>query len=335
MAGAGLRAALERVRAEAEEAALSGRSQIVLTDEESGPDRVALPMILAVGAVHSWLVAKGLRSYVSLIVRSAEAMDTHAFAVLVGVGATTINAYLAQETIQERLDRGLYSGLALRDVCLNYKGAIEAGILKILSKMGISVISAYRGGYNFEAIGLSRALVADLFPGMTSRISGIGLAGLEAKVAALHARAWAPGFVALPIGGLYRQRSSGEAHAYEARLIHQLQAACNHGDHAAYQAYSETLRDEPPMALRDLMELRPDRAPVPLEEVESVNAIRQRFLTPGMSLGALSPEAHGVLNVAMNRIGARSVSGEGGEVPERYAPLPNGDNANSAVKQIA
>ncbi len=333
--GEALRAALERVRAEAEEAALSGRGQIVLTDEGSGPERMAVPMILAVGAVHSHLVARGLRSYVSLIVRSAEALDTHGFAVLVGVGATAVNAYLAQESVQDRLERGLCGDLDLRQVCLNYRSAIEAGLLKILSKMGISVVSAYRGGYNFEAVGLSRALVADLFPGMTSRISGLGLAGIETELAALHARAWAPGAVALPVGGLYRQRRRGEQHAFEAGLIHQLQAACDRGDATAYRAYSDALRDEPPIALRDLLEVRSDRPAVGLDEVESVNALRQRFLTPGMSLGALSPEAHGVLNVAMNRIGARSVSGEGGEVPERYLPLPNGDNANSAVKQIA
>ena len=338
-AGAGLRAALDRIRAEAEDAALSGRSQIVLTDEGSGPERIAIPSILAVGAVHSFLVARGLRSYVSLIVRSADATDVHAYAVLVGVGATAVNAYLAQESFQDRQERGLSGGLSMRDVCLNHKKAVEAGLLKILSKMGVSVVSAYRGGYNFEAVGLSRALVAELFPGMTSRISGIGLSGIEREAAELHARAWA-GFgdaaaAPLPAGGLYRQRRTGEAHALEAQAIHALQAACDRGDYTAYKVFSDLMRPETPIALRDLLEIKAEGAAIALEEVESVNAIRQRFLTPGMSLGALSPEAHGVLNVAMNRIGARSVSGEGGEVPERYAPLPNGDNANSAVKQIA
>ena len=334
-AGTALRSALDRIRAEAEDAALSGRSQIVLTDEGSDAGRLAIPSILAVGAVHSFLVARGLRSYVSLIVRSSDAMDVHAYAVLVGVGATAVNAYLAQESFQERQERGLSGGLSLRDVCLNHKRAVEAGLLKILSKMGVSVISAYRGGYNFEAVGLSRALVAELFPGMTSRISGIGLGGIEREVAALHARAWDGAAAPLPVGGLYRQRRTGEAHAFEAQAIHTLQAACDRGDYTAYKAFSDMMRPERPIALRDLLEVRTDRAGVGLDEVESVNAVRQRFLTPGMSLGALSPEAHGVLNIAMNRIGARSVSGEGGEVPERYKPLPNGDNANSAVKQIA
>ena len=339
-AGAALREALDRIRAEAEEAALSGRSQIVLTDEGAGPERIAIPSILATGAVHGFLVARGLRSYVSLVVRAGDCLDVHGFAVLVGVGATAVNAYLAQESFQERQERGLSGALSFGDVCLNHKKAVEAGLLKILSKMGVSVISAYRGGYNFEAVGLSRALVAELFPGMTSRISGVGLPGLEREAAALHARAWAGhgnGATAapLPVGGLYRQRRTGELHAFEAQAIHTLQAACDRGDYTAYKAFSDMMRPERPIALRDLLEVRSDRAPVGLDEVESVNAVRQRFLTPGMSLGALSPEAHGVLNVAMNRIGARSVSGEGGEVPERYKPLPNGDNANSAVKQIA
>jgi glutamate synthase (NADPH/NADH) large chain len=333
--GDALRANLDRIRREAEEAALSGLSQIVLTDEASGPDRVALPMVLATGGVHSHLVARGLRSYVSIIVRSAEAMDTHAFAVLVGVGATAVNAYLAQESFQDRLERGLCGQLSLRDVCLNFKNAIEAGLLKIISKMGISVISSYRGGYNFEAVGLSRALVAEFFPGMPSRISGIGLAGLEAKAVEAHRKAWDSSIVTLPVGGFYKARRSGEAHAFEARLIHTLQSACDRGDYQTYKAYSAALRSLPPIQLRDLLDYRSPHAAVGLDEVESVNSIRKRFVTPGMSLGALGPEAHGMLNIAMNRIGAKSVSGEGGEDRARYQPLPNGDNPNSAVKQVA
>ena len=333
--GAALRLHLDRIRAEAEEAALSGRTQIVLTDEAVSPDQCALPMVLATGGVHSHLVSRGLRSYVSIIVRSAECVDTHGFAVLIGVGATAVNAWLAQETFQDRLDRGLMGDMSLRDACLNFKKGVEAGLLKILSKMGISVISSYRGGYNFEAVGLSRALVAEFFPGMSSRISGIGLAGLEQKVLEAHAKAYDPQVIALPVGGFYRQRASGEAHAYQAAQIHLLQSACDTGNFETYLKFSHGMRSGSPVSLRDLLEWQSDRKPVPLDEVESVNAIRKRFVTPGMSLGALSPEAHGVLNIAMNRIGARSVSGEGGEVPERYTPMPNGDNPNSAVKQVA
>ena len=333
--GDALRANLDRIRAEAEDAALRGCSTIVLTDENVAPDRVAMPMILATGGVHAHLVAKGLRSYVSIIVRSAECMDTHYFAVLVGVGATAVNAWLAQESFQDRLDRGLLGEATLRDVCVNYKTSIEQGLLKIISKMGIAVISSYRGGYNFEAVGLSRALVAEFFPGMPSRISGIGLAGLETRAVELHRRAWDPAFVALPVGGFYKARRSGEAHAFEARMIHTLQHACNTGEYESYKRFSDGMRTLPQIQLRDLLDWRSDRKPIEADEVESVNEIRKRFLTPGMSLGALGPEAHGALNIAMNRIGAKSVSGEGGEDRARYRPLPNGDNPNSAVKQIA
>ncbi len=333
--GDALRAALDRIRAEAEDAALRGCATIVLTDENTGPERLALPMILATGGVHAHLVGKGLRSYVSLIVRSAECLDTHYFAVLVGVGATAVNAYLAQESYQDRMERGLTGKLSSRQVHLNYKGAIEAGLLKILSKMGISVISSYRGGYNFEAVGLSRAMAAEFFPGMPSRISGIGLAGLEEKAVELHRRAWDSAVVALPVGGFYKARRTGEAHAFEARLVHTLQLACNTGSYETFKRYSEGMRGLPPVQLRELLDWRSDRPPAPVDEVESINEIRKRFVTPGMSLGALGPEAHGMLNIAMNRIGAKSVSGEGGEDRARYKPLPNGDNPNSAIKQVA
>ncbi|WP_395674592.1 glutamate synthase large subunit, partial [Phenylobacterium sp.] len=334
-AGDALRANLERIRLEAEDAALRGCSTIVLSDQATGPDRVALPMILATGGVHAWLVAKGLRSYVSIVVRSAECLDTHYFAVLVGVGATAVNAYLAQESFLDRQERGLTGERSLRELCLNFKGAIEGGLLKIIAKMGISVVSSYRGGLNFEAVGLSRSLVAEFFPGMPSRISGIGLAGLEAKAVELHRRAWDPAALSLPVGGFYKSRRGGEAHAFEARMMHTLQSACDRGDYSIFKRYSEGMRRAPTIQLRDLLDIRTDAKPVAVDDVESVNEIRKRFVTPGMSLGALSPEAHGALNIAMNRIGAKSVSGEGGEDRARYKPLPNGDNPNSAVKQIA
>ena len=334
-AGDALRAALDRIRAEAEDAALRGCGAIVLSDEASCATRVSLPMILAVGGVHAHLVARGLRSYVSLIVRSAECLDTHNFAVLVGVGATAVNAYLAQESFHDRMERGLTGDLDLTALAANFKTAIENGLLKIISKMGIAVISSYRGGYNFEAVGLSRALAAEFFPGMPSRISGIGLAGLEAKALEIHRRAWDNAAISLPVGGFYKARRSGETHAFDARLMHTLQSACNTGDYELYKRWSTGLRSQRPIQLRDLMDWRSSLPAVSTDEVESVNEIRKRFLTPGMSMGALSPEAHGTLNVAMNRIGAKSVSGEGGEDRDRYKPLPNGDNPNSAVKQIA
>lgn len=335
MDGVTLKEALTRIRAEAENAVREGREHIILTDEHQGVSRVAIPMILATGAVHSHLVAQGLRSFCSLTVRSAECLDTHYFACLVGVGATCVNAYLAQDVIADRHARGLFGDASLGECVLNYKAAVEAGLLKIISKMGISVISSYRGGYNFEALGLSRALVADYFPGMSSRISGLGLAGLEENALGRHEAAFDEDIVSLPVGGFYRLRASEEPHALDGNLIHTLQAACNRGDYSIYRKYADAVNGREPLQLRDLLDFKSAGHPKGLSDVQSINEIRKRFLTPGMSLGALSPEAHGTLNVAMNRIGAKSVSGEGGEVRERYRPLPNGDNMNSAVKQVA
>ena len=334
-AGVALRIALDKICAEAEDAVRSGKSQIVLTDEYQDADKVPVPMILATGGVHSHLVERGLRTYCSIIVRSAECLDTHYFAVLVGVGATCVNAYMAQECIADRHARGLLGDLTLNQAVGNYKKAVEAGLMKILSKMGISVIASYRGGYNFEALGLSRALVSEFFPGMSSKVSGIGLIGIAKKCLELHDRAWESANNVLPIGGFYKVRASGEQHAMEATQIHLLQTAVTTGSYQSYQAYVKSFEGRDPVQIRDLLDFKPHQGPVPLDEVESINNIRKRFVTPGMSLGALSPEAHGTLNIAMNRIGAKSVSGEGGEDSARYQPLPNGDNPNSAVKQVA
>ncbi|MDZ4110640.1 MAG: glutamate synthase large subunit [Brevundimonas sp.] len=330
----GLKAALDRICDEAVAAARGGAGLIVLTDERMGEKRPLIPMILATAAVHGRLVDEGLRTFCSLVVRAAEAIDAHAFAVLVGVGATAVNGWLAQESFLERLEGGRYPVLSLREACLNHKTAVEAGLMKILAKKGISVISAYRGACEFEGLGLSRALVAEFFPGMISRISGIGLAGIEAQAVRKTARgfeAWRP---SLRIGGSHRIRAGEETHGWDAELIHRLQDATTRGDYGRFKAYSRRVRELPSTALRDLLDFR-EAGPVAVDEVESVNDIRRRFVTPGMSLGALSLEAHETLNIAMNRIGARSVSGEGGEDPERYTPRPNGDNANSAVKQVA
>ena len=338
-AGLALRAALDRIRNDALAAVKAERrGHIVLTDEHQGPDRVACPMILVTSGVHSFLVAKGQRTFCSLTVRSAECLDPHYAAVLIGCGATTVNPYLALDTIADRATRGLSGGLSKEDASANYRAALEAGLLKIISKMGISVISSYRGGLNFEAIGLSRALVDEFFPGLTSRISGIGLGGLAIEAADQNARAFDDTLVALPVGGFYRFRATGERHALEADSIALLQRACNSGDYKTYRQYSQAVRErriKQPIQLRDLLEIRDVPVGAPLAEVESVTDIRKRFVTPGMSLGALSLEAHGALNIAMNRIGARSVSGEGGEDPDRYKPMPNGDDANSAIKQVA
>jgi len=330
-----LRAGIERIRREAEDGVRAGCTHVIATDEAQGPDRAPIPMILATAGIHTHLVRQSLRTFTSLNVRSAECMDVHTFAVLIGSGATTINAYLAQESIADRHRRGLFSNLTLKECVQRFKKAVDKGLLKVMSKMGISVVSSYRGGYNFEAIGLSRALVGEFFPGMQSRISGIGIPGIARNVLELHRAAWDKDFVTLPVGGIYKLRRRGEAHAFDGSLIHTLQMAVANDSFQTYMRYAEGVRRQPPIALRDLLDFKEGYKAIAVDEVESITEIRKHLVAPGISLGALSPEAHETLSIAMNRIGARSDSGEGGEDPVRFKPRANGDNANSAIKQIA
>ncbi|HEY7608318.1 MAG TPA: glutamate synthase large subunit [Alphaproteobacteria bacterium] len=331
-----LREAIDRICQEAEDGIRGGRVHVILTDERISASRAPVPMILAAGRVHTHLVKQSLRTFTSLHIRSGECLDVHYYAVLVGVGATTVNAYLAEETLADRHRRGLFGKAALEECLAKFKKSVDDGLLKVMSKMGIAVVSSYRGGCNFEAVGLSRTLVAEFFPGMPARISGIGLSGIQKKVAALHGRAWRTDVIALPVGGFYRYRRSGERHAFAGPEIHMLQEAVAKDAYGLYKKYSEAVRSGPALNLRDLLDFdRSKRAPVPLEEVESITEIRKRLVAPGISLGALSPEAHETLSIAMNRIGAKSDSGEGGEDPARYKPRANGDNASSAIKQVA
>ncbi len=327
--------ALNRIREEAEDAVRGGCTHLILSDIAIDAEHAPIPMILAVGGIHTHLVAQELRTFTSINVRSAECMDVHYFAVLIGVGATTVNAYLAEESIADRHRRGLFGDQSLDQCVRNFVSAIDQGLLKIMSKMGIAVISSYRGGYCFEAVGLSRALVAEFFPGMASRISGIGFSGIKAKVTYRHRRAFADEAVPLSVGGFYRYRASGEPHGHDGKLIHVLQSAVATESYSIYRKYSDGVRALDPIYLRDLLDFRHERSPIPVEEVESITEIRKRLVAPGISLGALSPEAHETLSIAMNRIGAKSDSGEGGEDPARYQPRPNGDNPSSAIKQVA
>ena len=325
---------LDRLKVEAEDAIRSGAGHLILTDKMQSANRIAVPMILATSAIHSWLTKQGLRTFCSLNVQSAECIDPHYFAVLIGSGATTVNAYLAQDSIADRVSRKLLQGTITENI-KRYQAAIDQGLLKIMAKMGISIISSYRGGLNFEAVGLSRSMVAEYFPGMQSRISGIGITGIQKKVVEIHTKGWSLGQDILPIGGFYKSRQSGEKHAWEAQTMHLMQAACQKGSFDLWKQYSKKMQSNPPIHLRDLLDIKSLRDPIPLDAVESITSIRKRFVTPGMSLGALSPEAHKTLNIAMNRIGAKSDSGEGGEDPQHFHPDPNGDNPSAKIKQVA
>lgn len=330
-----MREAIYEIQRKAEDAVRRGAAHLVLTDEYATPERPAIPMILAAGAVHTYLVKSQLRTFSSLNVRTAEALDVHYYAVLIGVGVTSINAYLATEAIADRHAKGLFGDLDIETAMRRYQKSINDGLLKIMSKMGISIVNSYRGGYNFEAVGLSRSLVSEFFPGLPSRISGIGLTGIQGQILSQHNKAYDESAAALPVGGFYRYRNGGETHAWEASLIHTLQNAVSTDSYATYKKYAEGTRKLPPVSLRDLLDFDPKATPVSVDEVESITEIRKRLVAPGISLGALSPVAHETLSIAMNRIGARSDSGEGGEDPARYKPKANGDNASSAIKQVA
>jgi glutamate synthase (NADPH/NADH) large chain len=256
--GTSLKLTLARIKEEAENAVRQGIENIILSDEFTDANNISAPIILCTGAVQTHLVSKGLRSSCSIIVKSAECLDTHYFAVLIGAGATAVNAYMSQDSLADRAARGLQSCTPDQAIT-QYKNAIEGGLLKIISKMGISVISSYRGGNNFEAMGLSRALVGENFPGMMSRISGIGLAGLEVKAIEAHEKAYEPSVIYLPVGGLYRVRAKGERHAYKAEMIHMLQEAVGSDNYELYKKYSNIVNNQNPIQIRDLLDFRPNK----------------------------------------------------------------------------
>ncbi len=334
-ANASLKDRIQEIREECETAVREGSSTLILSDKDIFNKKASIPSVLAVGAVHSHLVKNGLRGYCSLNVECSDALDTHSFAILIGVGATTINPYLAIDSIYQRFEKKLFGKSDFESCVLKFKESIDAGLLKIMSKMGISVISSYRGGCNFEAVGLSRAIVSDYFPGMSSRISGIGINGIEEKIKELHKKFTTKNVYTLPIGGLYRYRKSGENHQHQGRLIHLLQSAVGKGSYELYKKYSEGINELPPINLRDLLQFKDKKKPLEINEVEPIEEILKRFGSGSMSHGALSAEAHEVLATGMNRIKGASCSGEGGEDAKRFKVLSNGDSANSRVKQIA
>jgi len=330
-----LKERIESIREEAETSVREGSTCLILSDKDITNQKASIPSILTVGAVHSHLIKHGLRGYCSLNVECSDALDTHSFAVLIGVGATTVNPYLAIDSIYQRFEKKLFGKSDFESCVDKFKKSIDAGLLKIMSKMGISVISSYRGGCNFEAVGLSRAIVADYFPGMSSRISGIGVIGIEKKIRELHAKFNSKNVFTLPIGGLYRYRKSGEDHQYQGGLIHLLQSAVASGSYDQYKKYSAGINNLPPINIRDLLQFKKSKKEISIDEVEPLENILKRFGSGSMSHGALSAEAHETLATGMNRIKGASCSGEGGEDAKRFKTLSNGDSANSRVKQIA
>ncbi len=338
--GQALETALERLCRETETAIGAGRSVIVLSDRDLPADMIPIPALLAVSAVNQTLVRMGKRTGAALILESGEPREVHHFALLLGYGATAINPYLAFDIVAEMAGKALLEGqIGVTRALENYIRAICKGLLKVMSKMGISTLRSYRSAQVFEAVGLSSALIDSYFPGTASRIQGIGLAEIAAEADARHAAAYdrSPGAaLLLPSGGRYRYRKDGERHLWTPDSISKLQGAARNNDSGLYREYARLINDQTRQAstLRGLFKFK-ERPAIPIGEVEPAAEIMKRFVTSAMSFGSISREAHETLAMAMNRIGAMSNSGEGGEDPARYEPLPNGDNRCSAVKQVA
>ncbi len=337
--GAGLERAMDELCRKASQAIAEGCNVLMLSDRGLDAENAAIPALLAVSGVHHHLVREGTRVKVGLIIESGEPREVHHFSLLIGYGASAVNPYLVFETLHDMV-RGMLPGCDAAKAEKNFIKAANKGVVKVMSKMGISTVQSYHGAQVFEAIGLSQPFVDAYFSGTPSRIQGIGLHVVAEEVRLRHARAFPgrPGKVAaLDPGGQYQYRRDGELHLFNPETVHKLQHACRTGDFKVFQEYSRVVDDQSKRhcTLRGLMELKLAENPIPIDEVESVDAIVTRFKTGAMSYGSISKEAHETLAVAMNRIGGRSNTGEGGEDPERYAPGPNGDSKNSAIKQVA
>jgi glutamate synthase domain-containing protein 2/glutamate synthase domain-containing protein 1/glutamate synthase domain-containing protein 3 len=337
---AGMEPALDRLCREADEALAEDVNILILSDRRVGPMRAPIPSLLAVAGVHHHLVRAGTRLQAGLVVESGEPRSVHSMAVLVGYGAAAVNPYVMLATLTALVERGeLPPGMTAEEAQRRAVKGIAKGLLKTLSKMGISTIPSYCGAQIFEAVGLAPEVVERYFTGTASRISGIGLKALAEQALARHARAWpGNGEELLPVVGLYAWRRDGEHHAWNPDTIALLQHAVRSGGFETYEEYSRTVNADSARRrmLRGLLRFRfPEDGGIPLEEVEPSKEIVKRFATGAMSLGSLSREAHETLAIAMNRIGARSNTGEGGEDPDRFVPDANGDSRRSAIKQVA
>nr|WP_316624516.1 glutamate synthase large subunit [uncultured Ruminococcus sp.] len=331
--------AIRRLYVEADKASAAGANILILTDRGVDENHLAIPSLLAVSALHQHLVATKRRTALSIVLESGEPREVHHFATLLAYGASAVNPYLALETIHELihddlLDKDYYAAIE------DYNNAVLHGIVKIASKMGISTLQSYQGSKNFEALGLSDKLIDEYFTGTVSRIGGITLEDIERNVDRLHSAAFDPLGLSvseeLESRGSHKSRSGKEQHLYNPQTIHALQSATRNNDYKLFKEYSRMLDEEmQPVSIRGLFDFNFADTPIPLDEVESVDSIVKRFKTGAMSYGSISQEAHEALALAMNMLGGKSNSGEGGESPERLATKGTKENRCSAIKQVA
>jgi glutamate synthase (NADPH/NADH) large chain len=314
---------------------------IILSDRGVTREFAPIPSLLAVAGLHHYLIREGLRTRVSLVVETGDAREVHHFALLIGYGCSAINPYVAFETIDDMLREGMLAGLDHKKACANFVKAGSKGVVKVMSKMGISAIQSYRGAQVFEALGLRQDVIDQYFTWTPSRVGGIGLDVIAQEVLIRHRAAYPERQVdghVLPSGGLYQWRAGGEAHLFTPESVHALQKAVRNNSKLAYQTYAKLINDQSQnlCTLRSLLEFKAADTAIPLSEVEPAESIMKRFKTGAMSYGSISQEAHETLAIAMNRIGGKSNTGEGGEDPARYTwTNAQGDSKNSAIKQVA
>jgi glutamate synthase (NADPH/NADH) large chain len=343
--GEGLRSALDKVRQDVSEAIVQGARIVVLSDRNSDEVFAPIPSLLLTSAVHHHLIREKRRTNVGLVVECGDAREVHHMALLVGFGAGAINPYLAFETIEDIISNDMYllGSMEPYQAVKNYIKASGKGVLKVMSKMGVSTVASYTGAQIFEAIGLATDLVDEFFTGTVSRLGGIGLEEIAREVASRHATAHPkrPDLRAhrrIELGGEYQWRREGEYHLFNPDTVYRLQHSTRAGRYDLFKQYTKDVDDQSQRlaTLRGLFELRTsDRSPISIDEVEPVSEIVKRFSTGAMSYGSISAEAHETLAIAMNRIGAKSNTGEGGEDPERFTPMANGDSKRSSIKQVA
>lgn len=332
----GLRDALDELCAKAEEAARTDQNVLILSDRGVDEHHAPIPALLAVAAVHNHLISKVLRTEIGLILESGEPREVHHFCTLIGYGVTAINPYLALETVRDLQARKRLGDITPEQAEKNYIKAAVGGIMKVMSKMGISTVRSYHGAQIFEALGLNTNFINKFFVNTPTRIGGIGLGGVAHEALARFERAFKSDETVLEPGGWYGPVKDGEEHLFNPKTIDLLQESLINSDYAKYKEYSKAIRNDYHVTLRSLMELNyPVGGGIPIEEVEPEESIVKRFKAGAMSYGAISKEAHEAIAIAMNRLGSTSNSGEGGEDVARFKPLPNGDSMNSEVKQIA